>query len=84
MSWTSAQVHADCHLQVAGARYSVPYRHVGQQLDIRLGQTLVEIYDGATLVTTHPRQEQGRATRLGHYPEAGQAFLRATPAACLQ
>jgi transposase len=84
VTWASAQVHADCHLQVAGARYSVPYRFVGQQLDIRLGQTLVEIYDGATLITTHPRQAQGRATRLDHYPAAGQAFLRATPAACLQ
>ena len=84
VSWTSARVHADCHLQVAGARYSVPYRYVGRQLDARLGQALVEIYDGATLVTTHPRQEGGRATRLDHYPEAGQAFLRATPEACLQ
>lgn len=83
VSWTSARVQADCHLAVAGARYSVPYRYVGQQLDVRLGQGLVEIYDGATLLTTHPRRAQGRATRVEHYPEAGQAFLRATPQACL-
>lgn len=36
------------------------------------------------MVSTHPRQTRGRATRLEHYPPAGQAFLRGTPAACLE
>jgi hypothetical protein len=44
----------------------------------------VQIYDGATLVTTHARQAQGRVTRLDHYPEAGRAFLQGTPAASLR
>ncbi len=84
VSWTTATVQADCHLSVARARYSVPARYVGQQLDVRLGAHLVAIYEGATLVTTHVRQMQGHATRLEHYPAAGQAFLRATPQVCLQ
>jgi transposase len=83
-SWTTAKVHPDCHLQAQGARYSVPYRYVGKRLDVRLGQKIVAIYDGQTLVTSHLRREKGRATRLEHYPEAGQAFLRATPQACLR
>ena len=77
-------MHPDCHLQAGGARYSVPYRLVGKRLDVRLGQSLVSIYDGATLITTHVRRERGRATRLDHYPEAAQAFLRYTPQVCLQ
>jgi transposase len=84
VTWTSAVVHADCHLQVAGARYSVPYQHVGQRLEVRLGAHLVEVYAGSTLLAAHARRERGRATILGHYPEAGQAFLRATPQACLR
>jgi hypothetical protein len=44
----------------------------------------VQIYDGATLVTTHARQAQGRVTRPDHYPEAGRAFLQGTPAAGLR
>lgn len=84
VTWTSAVVHADCHLQVAGARYSVPYQHVGQRLDVRLGANLVEVYTGTTLIAAHPRREHGRSTVMGHYPEAGQAFLRATPQACLR
>jgi transposase len=80
--WTTAKVQADCHLQVASARYSVPYRYVGQPLDVRLGRATVEIYAGTTLVTSHVRRATGRATRLEHYPAASQAFLRATPPVC--
>lgn len=84
VTWTTAKVHPDCHLQAGGARYSVPYRHVGRRLDVRLGRNTAEIYDGPTLITSHLRCYQGRATRMEHYPEAGQAFLRATPQACLR
>jgi transposase len=83
-TWTSAVVQADCHLCVARAHYSVPYRYVGQRLEVRLGERVVSVYDGATLVTSHVRQVRGRATRLEHYPPGGQAFLRATPQVCQQ
>lgn len=83
-TWTTAVVQADCHLTVARAHYSVPYRYVGRRLDVRVGERVVSIYDEATLVTSHPRQVRGRATRLEHYPPSGQAFLRATPQVCLQ
>jgi len=83
-TWTSAAVHSDCHVRAGHAWYSVPYRYVGQRLDVRLGERLVTIYDGVSLVATHLRRAQGRATQLEHYPPAGQAFLRATPQACLE
>ena len=82
VAWTTAKVHPDCHLQVSGARYSVPYCHVGR-LDVRLGRNTVEIYWGPTLITSCLRRHQGRTTRLEHYPAAAQAFLRATPQAYL-
>jgi hypothetical protein len=65
------------------AWYSVPYRYVGARLDVRLGERLVTIYDGVSVVATHLRRAQGRATQMEHYPPAGQAFLRASPQACL-
>lgn len=83
-AWTSALVGADCHLRAGGAAYSVPYKHVNQRLEVRLGARTVQIYEGATLITTHARQASGRVTRLEHYPEAGRAFLRGTPQACLR
>jgi transposase len=82
--WTTARVHPDCHLQAGGARYSVPHRLVGKRLDVRLGETMVTIYDGATLVTSHVRRERGRSTRIDHYPDSAQAFLRHTPQVCLE
>jgi hypothetical protein len=81
--WTSAVVQADCHLRAGGAWYSVPASYVRRQLDVRLGERLVEIYDGARLVSTHPRLERGRSTRQEHYPLAGRLFLSQNPAACL-
>lgn len=80
--WTSGKVHPDCHVQVGGARYSVPYRYVGRRLEVRLGRDTADVYDGAILVATHVRRYQGRATKEEHYPEAALAFLRATPVAC--
>jgi len=53
-------------------------------LDVRLGRQIVEIYAGATLVTSHARVERGRVTRVEHHPPAGQAFLRGTPKRCLE
>jgi hypothetical protein len=81
--WTTAKVQADCHVRAGNVLYSVPSRYVGQRLDVCLGARTVTIYEGEAVVATHVRQERGRATRLEHYPEAGQAFLRGTPQACL-
>jgi len=82
--WTSALVGPDCHLRAGNVAYSVPFKHVNRRLEVRLGAQTVQIYDGATLVTTHARQAQGRVTRPDHYPEAGRAFLQGTPAAGLR
>jgi hypothetical protein len=82
--WTSAAVHSDCHVRASHAWYSVPYRYVGARLDVRLGERLVTIYDGVSLVATHVRRDHGRSTQVEHYPPAGQAFLRASPQACLE
>jgi transposase len=81
--WTQAVVHPDCHVYVARVGYSVPYQYVGKRLEVRIGARLVELYTGTTLIWTHARRERGRATVLAHYPEGAQAFLRATPQACL-
>lgn len=84
VQWTAARVHADCHLQVARVRYSVPYAYVGQHLDVRVSNHTVEIYTGATLVATHLRATHGRVTCVDHYPPGAQAYLRATPDVCRQ
>lgn len=83
VQWTQAKLRPDCHLRVGTVDYSAPSQHIGQYLDVRLGRSTVQIYAGQTLLTTHDRITHGRATRLEHYPPAGQAYLRATPRACV-
>jgi transposase len=82
-AWVRAVVQADCHLRAAGAWYSVPASYIRRTLDVRVGERLVEVFDGAQLVTTHVRQARGRATRVEHYPLAGRLFLTQNPTACL-
>jgi transposase len=82
VQWVRVRVHRDCHVRAGGAWYSVPVAAVQRQVDVRLSATLVEIYDGAALLATHPRIAQGRSTRTEHYPLAGRIFLTQNPAAC--
>lgn len=85
--WVSAaqcRVGRDCHVTVEGAYYSVPYRHVGTQVDVYIGRRIVEIYAGTTLLATHERASRPgeRITRLEHYPEGKRARLENTPERC--
>ena len=79
-----AKVHPDCHITLAGSRYSVPYKYVGKTVEAHVHNRLVEIYDGLDLLTTHPRCSAPgqRQTRNEHYPEEKAAYLTNTPKVC--
>ncbi len=67
--WTNAKVHADHHIQVARALYSVPTLYLHKQVRVRADRKLVRIYFKTRLIKTHPRQRPGgRATDPGDYP----------------
>jgi len=85
--WVSAvqcRVGNDCHVTVDGAYYSVPYKHVGEQVDVYVGRRIVEIYTKTTLLVTHEKAEHRgkRVTRLEHYPEGKRAWLENPPERC--
>ncbi len=63
-------VHADGHVQICGAYYSVPHTLVGQDVDVRYDDRLVRVaHDGKT-VAVHVRRARGTfATDLEHRPE---------------
>jgi transposase len=77
-------VHSDCHVVISGSYYSVPYHHIGEQLDAYVFERVIQLFAGTTLVTTHPRATQKGEwhTRLDHYPQHKAAFLERTPAYC--
>lgn len=68
--WRKAKVHPDYHVEVKRAYYSVPYRLIGQKVDVRLAASTVEIFSGGTLVAAHLRAEvRGRrSTADEHRP----------------
>jgi hypothetical protein len=65
------KLHRDCHVVFAGAYYSAPFTHIGQQVRVRGGNTSVRIYTmDYQLLATHDRAEQPgvRATHPRHLP----------------
>jgi transposase len=82
-AWSTPKVHADCHIQVAGALYSVPWRLVGRHVDARATTKLLEVFCEGQLVKTHVRAAKGRRhTDWSDYPPEKVAFLERTPAWC--
>jgi hypothetical protein len=70
---------------VQSTLYSIPFRYVGQRLDVRIGSTLVRFFLGAQLVKTHLRGRPGqRMTDWNDYPPQKAAFFQRTPAWCRQ
>ena len=72
-----AKVHRDCHIEVAGAYYSAPFKYVGQRLEVYLFERVVQIYDGLELVVTHQRSTRKgeRAPRMERYPPEKSIYL---------
>jgi len=52
--WKTAKVGIDYCVQVERQRYSVPYRLIGHQVDVRVTDHVVEIFDQGTRVASHP------------------------------
>lgn len=73
--WTDAKVHADHHIQVRRALYSVPWPHVGHQVDVRIDRSTVRIYRKTELVKMHALQPTGgRSTDTSDYPPSKQPW----------
>ena len=50
--WTEALVHNDHHFLLAGNFYSVPTRHIGSTVQIRMGLKTVQAYSEQVLLRT--------------------------------
>jgi transposase len=82
-TWTEAKVARDCHIQVGGAWYSVPFAYVGKTVAVRLTPRLVQGYLDYRLIKTHVRVPRGqRSTDWDDYPPDKAAFFRRTPDWC--
>jgi len=68
--WSKARVNLDYHVAVDYHRYSVPYAHIGNVLDIHLTDNTVEIFAGQERVASHLRSavRHGFSTTPEHMP----------------
>ena len=82
VAWRAAKVHPDCHVAIDRVLYSVPWQHVGKTLQVKVGSALIELFEGDTLVKTHPLAARGRQTDQADLPPDKVAFLMRTPAWC--
>ncbi len=80
-NWGTPKVHPDCHVRFFNALYSVNFKYVGKETDVRGDSKLVRIYIDGKLVKTHTRQPSGgKSTDHGNdYPKEQTAYTMRDP-----
>ena len=70
-NWKKAKVHPDCHFQFQKNFYSLPYKFVGKQVDLKYSNKIVHAYDEGELIYSHTLgKSNGKyITNENHYPE---------------
>ena len=79
--WRQARVNIDYHIDVAHHLYSVPHQLLGEQLDVRVTATMIDVYRRGTRVYVHRRSflVGGFTTIPEHMPKAHRAHLEWSP-----
>lgn len=79
--WKKARVNIDYHIEVNRHYYSVPYRLIKKQLDVRISANTIECFYNHKRVCSHRRSfVPGRhSTVKAHMPRAHQKWVDWTP-----
>jgi len=79
--WKIARVHVDYHVDVEGHFYSVPYRLVREQVDVRYTSVTVECFHKGNRVASHPRSfvKGKHTTDPEHMPTSHREYAEWTP-----
>ncbi|WKK24112.1 hypothetical protein QZH56_36625 [Streptomyces olivoreticuli] len=80
--WSKATVGPDIHIKAGRTLYSVPWKLIGKQVDVRSTAVTVQVFHEGELVKTHAALEQGKRTDRGDYPPEKIAFHMRTPVWC--
>ena len=69
-----ATVDISYHVKLLDCYYSVPFKHLGEKVEIKYSTALVEIYHKGRLVATHPRihRVNAKSTLKEHQPKNHQ------------
>jgi len=80
--WKRCRVAPDYHVEVDGCWYSVPYRLIGELIDVRIAERTVEAFHKGERVASHAKNpgKRGYATVADHMPSAHRRHAAWTPA----
>lgn len=73
------KVNLDFHVIFEGNRYSCPYQYAHKSVDLRVTDTLVEIYHSDQRISTHHRMPKGRKNQYSTHPEDMPDKFKVTP-----
>jgi hypothetical protein len=67
----SCRVDAKARICVRQSYYSVPTRYAGRRVEVRLGATMITVYDGAAIIAQHAQSlhKYSEDLILDHYLE---------------
>lgn len=79
--WHKARVNIDYHIAIDHILYSVPYTLVKQEVDVRITESLVEVFHKGNRIASHRRAyRKGQVvTEPLHRPKAHQKHMEWTP-----
>ena len=79
--WKKARVHLDYHVEFERHYYCVPHQLVKRQVELRVTERLVEIYDQHQQVALHVRSRLpgAHSTQAEHMPVAHRSQMEWTP-----
>jgi transposase len=79
--WKKARVNVDYHIEVDHHYYSVPYRLMKQQVDVRFTAHTLECFHKGRRICSHPRSAKagGYSTQKEHMPKSHREFSDWTP-----
>ena len=84
--WAKLLVHRDCHLVFKGSFYSIPFAYVGQEVWVRSGTRILQVFMSERLIKTHVLAEKKGTwvTDMSDYPEHKYGFIKKDREFCLE
>ena len=80
--WKHAKVNIDYHIEFEKKLYSVPYQLIGQEVDLRITEKVIEVIHNGKRVTVHPRlrgTHREYSTISEHMPLKHQKMIQWNP-----
>lgn len=75
--WRESKVQANSHIAVNYVYYSIPYKWIGEKVNVKITKDMLEIHHKGSLLCTHPRIEGPKGsmvTQKEHMPPYSNSY----------